>query len=881
MSWTPLIARFETLPLILAGPMLRRVEPRSVTVWIALKEARAVTLRVYARDAAGGLIERMAGSRRTLRLGDHLHVVAVTAQMSESENEQPLAPGQLYDYDLYFTDAAGAGDDTGNAPHLASPGVLLADPTRATDIGRLVYPGHALPGFVLPAATLRGVRIFHGSCRKPHGVGYDAFAALDAALAESADDLARRPQQLYLTGDQIYADDVAAPLLFMLSDAGALLLAGDRAEKLPLIGREARELPPGGRAHAVRELAHFTTHMAENHLLARAEYLAMYLFAWSDALWPDDLPTLRDLESAYPGALPTSQRDQRRFAASWRIEADELRRFREALPAARRALANIATYMVCDDHDITDDWYLDGAWCERVLGSPLGRRVIRNGLFAYALCQAWGSDPDQFAAGNGASFLAAVDVWRGDETNASAALLAEQLGVPDGFSGHGTLPRTARTLRWHYTVEGPSFRTLVLDARTRRLYDSPTAAPGLLAPEAVTEQIGLHAVAADAARVTLVVAQTPMLGVDIIEKFQLLSLDHYAFDRESWSLNRRTYLDVLHALAALGQVVVLSGDVHYGFGATLECWRRADDNSMGGEESMRGTATIVNFTSSSLKNAFAGTQKALLTVAYPHLFHLLSQGRMPPVDLFAWEGDAANAEARRTALAAVRGGATRVWWSAPRLAAILRSPSALLLPAHGWAPHAFDDDPPERAYRLRYLRDECRPVAAGPRGPLAGVEALATVHHQEVRETVAALSGEEQLGLGAALEAARVLESSDRPHPVRMALAERLLELAHGAFAEARELEQALERGVGHLLHEAVQHSELWTRAWNDGGLHIVGDTNIGEITFETGSEDGGRLEAVQRLWWWSPDAPNQPTPATEYRAPLAAPPAHDAPPLP
>jgi hypothetical protein len=296
---------------------------------------------------------------------------------------------------------------------------------------------------------------------------------------------------------------------------------------------------------------------------------------------------------------------------------------------------------------------------------------------------------------------------------------------------------------------------------------------------------------------------------------------------------------------------------------------------------MHGITTIVNFTSSSLKNASAGAQKALLTVAYPHLFHLLSQGRMPPVDLFAWEGEADNVEALRTALAAVRGGAARVWWSAPRLAAILRSPSALLLPAHGWAPHAFDAEPPERAYRLRYLRDVCQPVAAGPRGPLAGVEALSIVHHQEVRETVAALSGEEELGLGAALEAAHVLESSEQPHPVRMALAERLLELAHSAFAGARELEQTLERGVGHLLHEAVQHSELWTRAWNDGGLHIVGDTNVGEITFESGGEKGDQLEAVQRLWWWPPDAPERPSPATEYRAPLAPPPAADAPPLP
>src|SRR5690242_9802567 len=373
MPWTPLAERFKSLPLILAGPMLRRVEPRSVTVWVALREARRVMLRVYTRGAAGVLIERMAGGRRTVRLGDHLHMVAVTARAGE----EPLAPGQLYAYDLFFADAASSGDAAEDAPHLATPGVLLADPAGAADVARLVNPGQALPGFVLPAETLRGVRVFHGSCRKPHGVGHDALAALDAALAEAAGDAARRPQQLYLTGDQIYADDVAAPLLLMLSDAGSLLLAGNRPEKSPLVGREARGLPPGSRAHAVRELAHLTTHMAENHLLSRAEYLAMYLFTWSGTLWPDELPALRDLEAAYPHVPGAPWRAARRFAEDWRLDMDELHRFREALPAARRALANISTYMVCDDHDITDDWYLDGAWCERVLGSPLGRRVIR------------------------------------------------------------------------------------------------------------------------------------------------------------------------------------------------------------------------------------------------------------------------------------------------------------------------------------------------------------------------------------------------------------------------------------------------------------------------------------------------------------------------
>src|SRR5947199_7495662 len=85
MSWTPLAERFSTLPLILAGPILRRTEPGAVTVWLALLSAQAVTLRIYARDDSSHLIQCFEGTRRTVRLGDHLHVVAVTARAGSDD----------------------------------------------------------------------------------------------------------------------------------------------------------------------------------------------------------------------------------------------------------------------------------------------------------------------------------------------------------------------------------------------------------------------------------------------------------------------------------------------------------------------------------------------------------------------------------------------------------------------------------------------------------------------------------------------------------------------------------------------------------------------------------------------------------------------------
>jgi hypothetical protein len=39
-------------------------------------------------------------------------------------------------------------------------------------------------------------------------------------------------------------------------------------------------------------------------LLALSEYASMYLFAWSDVVWPDDLPTAEAMWEVNPEARP-------------------------------------------------------------------------------------------------------------------------------------------------------------------------------------------------------------------------------------------------------------------------------------------------------------------------------------------------------------------------------------------------------------------------------------------------------------------------------------------------------------------------------------------------------------------------------------------------
>ncbi len=781
MSWTPLAERFANLPLILAGPMLRRTEPRAVTVWLALKEPRRVTLRIYARDGGGDLVQQLEGTRHTVRLGDHLHIVAVTARAASGDER--LAWGGFYYYDLFFQpDEAVEGQAA--AGQLSTPGILNSDPSAADPLHRLVYAGHPLPGFVLPPEDLNHVRLLHGSCRKPQGVGKEMLSAIDTILEASPQDAANRPQQLFMTGDQIYADDVAASLLFALIDAGKFLLQGNQEEALPLVNAPASTLAPGGRSAVVRNRAMFTTTTPENHLLAWSEYATMYLFAWSDVLWPDEVPGAGDVWKVYPEAQPEDAQ-QKKAQEKYEDERERLHEFRATLPQVRRALANIATYTICDDHDVTDDWFLDGAWCKRVLASPLGKRVVRNALLAYCLFQAWGNTPDQFEEANGKALLDAIDGWRGDESDPRAATIAEITGLPASFDeGSGELPHSERALRWYYTIPGPRHHTIVMDTRTQRLYRSPKEFPGLLSPGAMQRQI-IDAARKDA-EVTMIISAAPVLGVGFLEAIQFWSRlrfrDNYAFDREAWNLEWGTFQTFLSTVSALKRVVFLSGDVHYAFGASLEYW---DHHT----------------------------------------------------NYFAWDMVAGKRHIAKRMLGIIWSRAYEFWWSIPRFIDALRCPYEIVLPARGWPKGSFNLLPPDRSYRLQYLRD----THTKPRD----------IHPVAKPSLRARLSRLKSRSIGVALAGVTLVQSTI------WRARRRLVRRAPGQ----------VPRGARHIVRGAIRGSELLDHRLEKR------KNMLAEVILHR--------EEWLSLWWWRLDDSACPTVATEYQETLDLPEAGEAPRLP
>ena len=139
-----------------------------------------------------------------------------------------------------------------------------------------------------------------------------------------------------------------------------------------------------GRQQLIKDLAKFTSQTARNHLLSFGEFAAMYLIAWNVENWPENYTTEFNQVD--------SQTDKKRV----HLEIEQLEKARRGMPAIRRVLANVPTYMICDDHEITDDWNITREWLEQVRTSACGRQIIANGLAAYWAFQAWGNNPHLF-----------------------------------------------------------------------------------------------------------------------------------------------------------------------------------------------------------------------------------------------------------------------------------------------------------------------------------------------------------------------------------------------------------------------------------------------------------------------------------------------------
>ncbi len=569
---------------IITGPLLRKVTPESVSVFLAFKEFRRIKLKLYNDPkGTGKVITETENDPK--RIGKKLWVIVITLK------NLSLVLGQNYYYNISLDDGfGGPTEDLNTLGFLESDNAVLGLP--------LGYETGHLPGFAIPPG-LENLSIIHGSCRKPHGTGSDQLAQLDELIKAKYQDPLTRPHQLFLTGDQIYADDVAVELFEILTMEGVNLL-GIREAITPSAKHGGTETQAANRKHFVESATKLSSSHNDYHLVYLSEFYSMYLFAWSG--YP---LTLADLKKEHP--FPPYEIVIPSDVPGTAVIESELTTYAHTLPQVRRALANIPTFMMFDDHEVTDDWYIHGDWKNMALSDETTRKILRNGLVAYAIFQDWGNQPEKYEDDHGAFWKAVEYHEVKDDKNKNEKIIkafrsgseANQLNIFLGLVPEPEPeinPKPPRVLHpWYYQLSFLEHNVYVIDTRTRRHYiDNYTM---LIAPLAFNDQLPIPT---ETNKLAVVLSPAPIIGMPVIEDLQRFAVKEMkilkatTLDDEAWTSDPLAYNLLLEHLAQYKKAIILSGDVHYAYTNTCAFFP--------GVEASNEAARIVQLCSSSLKN---------------------------------------------------------------------------------------------------------------------------------------------------------------------------------------------------------------------------------------------------------------------------------------
>ncbi|MEL7288641.1 MAG: alkaline phosphatase family protein [Pseudomonadota bacterium] len=538
------------MPQVIAGPIVRKVTSTECHIWVVTSNADSPALNLSANEVV------VSGNcqRETIRVGKYafIHLLSFTSS-------EPFEDTARIGYSLSFSDDA-------------------QQASWENEQRGLLYDGQSSLCFHY---TETPETILHGSCRKPHFHSDDALAQVDVLHKNAFKKQNDFPDLLLMTGDQIYADDVAGPMLKAIHSVidrlglyhealeGAVVTNTNELathehgyyEREQLLPQIATNTVLSSIFFGAKKKPVFTSVNAQNHLIGSAEIIAMYLLVWSDTLWAD-------INIDKDGIPP-------KYHAIFDKEHEALNGFVKQLPQVRRALAHIPTYMIFDDHDVTDDWNLTRGWEQEVYGNPLSKRMIGNALIGYLLCQGWGNAPKKVAP-----LIAKVQESMGES----------------GLNSHDEVIDDLLDFdQWHYRLDTtPPIE--VLDTRTQRWRsESNMNKPsGLMDWEALCDFqhsiIGKESV--------IVVSAAPIYGVKVIEAIQKVFTffgKALTVDAENWMAHKGTanvILNIFRHYKTPPDFIILSGDVHYSFVYDVRLRFR------------RNSPHITQFTCSGLKNAF-------------------------------------------------------------------------------------------------------------------------------------------------------------------------------------------------------------------------------------------------------------------------------------
>lgn len=556
----------EQLPDILCGPMVRRLNSQEMVIWLVTSQNNDIqcVIEREAPHSEPGMVftgqeahssrnqnsARIQNSSR-IQIGTSAFIHTLTYSF-----QTPLEENEVFSYDLILQD--------GEAKGLAKTCPFLFLPDQ-----------HALQVIYKPRLD----SVFHGSCRKPHFPSGDALVDVHRELVSR--NITERPALLMMAGDQVYVDDVAGPMLVaihqviaelglfperlqgsVVNDTQSLLAhAACYYQRTALLPDEEENAKLQRRFFASKRKPIFTSVNAQNHLITAAEVFAMYLLSWSPAVW-----RLVDLTHH---AVPEP------YHQLYEQERTEIERFAAGLPDVAAVFAHLPTYMIFDDHDVTDDWNLTRAWEQAAYGHPFSRRIIGNALLGYWLFQGLGNNPADFSA-----LLA----------DQSRYFATDRLDNQDEL-----IDRLLNWSQWHYALATEP-KIVVLDTRTHRWRSEK----GIHQPSGLMDWETLQAFQKElyGEDNVIVVSAAPVFGVKFIEAVQRVFTffgKALVVDAENWMAHPGTakvMLETFEDAKTPDNLTILSGDVHYSF--VYDVRLRSD----------KSHTHIVQVTCSGFKNAF-------------------------------------------------------------------------------------------------------------------------------------------------------------------------------------------------------------------------------------------------------------------------------------
>ncbi len=753
---------------MICGPILRRVEKNKVSVWAAFMANNHITLKIWEGDniehSSGTLFSNSntplaEGESHTLQFGANLWIALVTVDIPSPG----LDPTKVYSYNMVYHEI----DDPQESDFLKDK--FLEDGKTEGERPQLAlgYKKNVLPSFCLPGETPDKLNIVHGSCRKMHGHGQDALALLDKKIKENVGDPLKRPQALFLTGDQIYADEVPGFFLRSLGAMDGSSIFGPNIEKMKISvdGGAAQEheadvvnYPPFFRQRLVNKFAGFSSQAAANHLLSFEEYAGTYLKYWNIRSWSGDMVSeIKKIADASPEQLsakldevinkfvddpspaadtnlvnliratrPTdafvfgedaitraqfsdSNSDQykkwlKETKFTLKHELKDMAAFMKKLPEVSRVLANVPTYMIMDDHEVTDDWAITKRWNNQVLSKPFGRDIIRNAMMAYAVFQDWGNSPEDYKEAiskifdemtptmhKKAQFLmyAGEYAFRYANNSHLNTLRADVIEKMENLLGMGSQPSS---LSWNYGVKLGTSQALVLDTRTQRHYESLNTVPELISESSLSTQT--PDTLTDNPPFVFVVSPCPVLGLPNFEELvqpaatAVIALKgkseanpgiiggNLGFDFEAWGFSIPGFERLMARLDSYKNVVLLSGDVHYGCTTVMDYWKG---------NAAAPTSRIVQLTSSALKNEWLPNVLILKSAVVQKILTSFSGG----LSKFGWRDKLVSTSGEVTARNRQR----------------LRKTTATI-PIEGWSPGDTVNPAPDWRWKVQVLKDK-------------------------------------------------------------------------------------------------------------------------------------------------------------------------------